>query len=111
MIGKEHKNMMRDIRKYIEDITHNLENSKLSTQNCESGVENSLIELSDYFIESTYQGQRRKEKCYLITKKGCEFIYNKLQGKRVMVTLKQVKQKQLKNYKHSYLKKVVRIKC
>lgn len=41
---------------------------------------------SDYFIESTYRNSQNKEiPCYLCTKKGCDMIANKLQGKEGVV--------------------------
>lgn len=72
MVEKTHKDLLRDIRRYckqIEDINSNEEPK-------------SKIELSDFFIESSYsvQGQNRKYTCYLVTKKGCEFIAHKLTG-------------------------------
>lgn len=63
MIGKDHKNLIRDIRTYCDGI------SQLS------------FEPSDYFIESTYKNGRGKEyPCYNVTKKGCEFVAHKLKG-------------------------------
>ena len=63
MIGKEHKNLMRDIRGYKGEL------GELK------------IEPSDFFTESTYKSERGKEyPCYSITKKGCEFIAHKLTG-------------------------------
>ena len=66
MIGKEHKNLMRDIRGYIKILE---DSSNLSSQ--------------EFFIESTYFNSQNKEQpCYKITKKGCEICANKLQGKK-----------------------------
>lgn len=64
IVEKEHKNLIRDITRYSKEIT------KLN------------FELSDFFIESAYsvEGQSRKYRCYLVTKKGCEFIAHKLTG-------------------------------
>ena len=63
MIGKEHKNLVRDIRRYISQF------GELK------------IEPSDFFRKSTYQTEQNKEMpCYRITKKGCEFIAHKLTG-------------------------------
>lgn len=63
MVGKEHKNIIRDIRGYLVEF------SQLN------------FEPSDFFIESTYKNERGKVyPCYLITKKGCEFIAHKLTG-------------------------------
>lgn len=39
--------------------------------------------LSDFFIEATYTSEQNKEMpCYLITRKGCDMIANKLTGKK-----------------------------
>lgn len=65
MIGKQHSNLMRDIRGYEKIIS---QNSKLNSQ--------------DFFIKSTYRGERRLEKCYLLTKQGCEMVANKLTGEK-----------------------------
>ena len=63
MIGKDHKNLVRDIRKYVREL------SQLN------------IEPSDFFVESTYLNDRGKEyPCFNITKMGCEFVSHKLTG-------------------------------
>ena len=64
IVGKKHGNLVRDIKRYAEELV------KLN------------IEFSDFFIESSYsvEGQSRKYPCYLVTKKGCEFIAHKLTG-------------------------------
>ena len=63
MTGKQHKNLMRDIKGYVGEL-------------------NQLkIEPVNFFNESTYldtKGETRP--CYLVTKKGCEFIAHKLTG-------------------------------
>ena len=65
MVGKEHKNLMRDVRFYVEEL------GQLK------------IEPSDFFKESTYQNSQNKTMpCYDITKKGCEFIAHKLTGQK-----------------------------
>ena len=84
MIGKTHSNLMRDIRSYIDNMKED-PNSIMNSANSEKSKVNSQnlkINIDEYFIESTYQGARRKEKCYLVTKKGCEFIGNKLNSKK-----------------------------
>lgn len=45
--------------------------------------ENGLC-VEDYFIKSTYKvkGNNKSYKCYLITKKGADFIGNKMKGKQ-----------------------------
>lgn len=66
MIGKTHKNLMRDIRGYINDLEPG---SKLSP--------------AQFFIESSYIDPNNQERpCYLLTKKGCEFVANKLTGRK-----------------------------
>ena len=66
MVGKRHGNLVRDIDKYVGDIN---QNSKLSSD--------------QFFIPSTYQsGTGKNYKCYLLTKQGCEFVANKMTGKK-----------------------------
>ena len=63
MVGKEHHKLLRDIKTYVEQLGQ------------------SNFGYTDFFIESTYKSsQNKKLPCYLITKKGCEFIANKLTG-------------------------------
>lgn len=63
MIGKEHKELLRDIRRYVEQLGE------------------SKIALTDFFAESTYTTDQNKTMpCYTVTRKGCEFIANKLTG-------------------------------
>ena len=80
MINKEHKDLLKDIRRYIYQI--NESNFAL--------VGEEEILLTEFFIESTYvdsKGQIRPS--YNITRKGCEFIANKLTGtKGTMFTAK-----------------------
>lgn len=65
MVDKKHKELLRDIRKYCEQL------------------EESKIALSDFFTESSYvSGQNRTFPCYLVTKKGCEFIAHKMTGQK-----------------------------
>lgn len=61
MVGKLHKNIVRDIRNYIGEM-------------------NELkIEPVGFFQESTYKdGKGETRPCYNVTKKGCEFIAHKL---------------------------------
>lgn len=65
MIGKRHDNLLRDIENYISDFTY------------------LKIEVSEYFIRSSYRDRSGKEnKCFKITKKGCEFLAHKLKGQK-----------------------------
>lgn len=63
MVGKEHNKLLRDIRSYIEQLGE------------------SKIGHTDFFTEFTYKTEQNKTMpCYLVTKKGCEFIAHKLTG-------------------------------
>ena len=63
MVRKEHKNILRDIRGYYEEL------GRLN------------FEPTDFFTESWYTDKSNRQKpCYLVTKKGCEFIAHKLTG-------------------------------
>jgi Rha family phage regulatory protein len=63
MVEKDHSKLLRDIRTYCEQLGE------------------AKIGLTDFFTESTYLSDQNKElPCYLVTKKGCEFIGNKLTG-------------------------------
>lgn len=63
MVEKQHKNLLRDITKYNEEL-------------------NQLkIEPVEFFRASTYRdGKGEIRPCFDITKKGCEFIAHKLTG-------------------------------
>ena len=66
MIGKRHRDLIRDIRDYIKVIKYS---AKLRS--------------TDFFVESTYKASNGKvNPCYLLTKKGCEFVANKMTGKK-----------------------------
>lgn len=61
--GKEHKNLMRDIRSYVAELAE------------------LKIEPGEFFMESTYiDANNQIRPCYDVTKKGCEFIAHKLTG-------------------------------
>lgn len=63
MVEKEHKYLMRNLRRYTEDMT---------------GAQISPV---DFWTETTYKDIKGEERpCYLITKKGCEFIAHKMTG-------------------------------
>ena len=68
MVDMEHKNLLSKIRKYIEI----LDGSKLSSH--------------QFFVPSTYVNNQNKEQpCYLLTKKGCEMVANKLTGEKGVI--------------------------
>lgn len=74
MVGKLHKNLLRDIEGYINDLTALSEDNEFNQLN---------FEPVDFFIKSSYVDDKGETRpCYLITKKGCEFIAHKLTGKK-----------------------------
>lgn len=63
MVGKDHSKLLRDIRNYIDQFNQ------------------SKIGFVEFFSESNYKdGKGEIRPCYLVTKKGCEFIAHKLIG-------------------------------
>lgn len=74
MIGVDHKNILKKIREYQQI----LDGSELSSP--------------QFFIESSYiNSQNKKQPCYLLTKKGCEMIANKITGEKgILFTAKYV---------------------
>lgn len=66
MVGKNHKELMRSIRGYIEVLEPS---AKLRS--------------ADFFIESNYKDQNNQTRpCYLLTKQGCEMVANKMTGEK-----------------------------
>ena len=67
-IGKDHRNLLRDIRGYCKII------EKSNTLK---------FERINFFVESSYVDNRGREKpCFLLTKNGCELCANKLSGEK-----------------------------
>ena len=65
MVGKDHSKLIRDIRTYCDYLN------------------GAKIGLVDFFIGSTYKDGKGEERpCYLITKKGCEMVANKMTGQK-----------------------------
>lgn len=64
-IERPHKELLRTIRTYCEYLGE------------------SKIAQSDFFVEASYTNEQNREMpCYLITRKGCDMIANKLTGKK-----------------------------
>lgn len=66
LVDKRHSDLCRDIAKYADIVSTNAELRSL-----------------DFFIESGYvdrKGETRK--CYLLTKKGCDMVANKMTGEK-----------------------------
>lgn len=63
MVGKSHNELLKDIRRYISQFGEG------------------KIPHTDFFNLSEYtSSQNKKVPCYMVTKKGCEFIAHKLTG-------------------------------
>ena len=68
MVGKRHDHLMRDIGTYIIYLNKSTDPK---------------FGASDFFITSTYQDPTgRTLPCYLITRKGCDMIANKMSGEK-----------------------------
>lgn len=68
MVDKQHKHLLADIRGYIAAMKDSTEPK---------------IRPSEFFAESTYTDSTGRElPCFLISKKGCEFVANKLTGQK-----------------------------
>lgn len=66
MVDKRHANLVRDIENYLLVLG---QNSKLSSD--------------EFFVESSYQaGTGKFYKHYLLTKKGCDMVANKMTGEK-----------------------------
>lgn len=69
LIEKKHDNLLRDIRGYKKILE---DSSNLKSQ--------------DFFIESTYiNAQNKIQPCYLLTKKGCDMVANKMTGEKGII--------------------------
>lgn len=69
MVDKRHANLVRDIENYLLVLG---QNSKLSSD--------------EFFIESSYQaGTGKFYKHYLLTKKGCDMVANKMTGEKGII--------------------------
>ena len=65
MVGKKHSELLKDIRRYVGQL------------------DEGKIPVVDFFTESTYADSKGETRpCYLVTKKGCEFIAHKLTGQK-----------------------------
>lgn len=65
IVDKRHSDLCRDIAKYIAVLTER------------------NFAFSDFFVESSYKDHSGKNnKCYLLTKKGCDMVANKMTGEK-----------------------------
>ena len=74
-IERPHRDLLKTIRTYCAYIAEN--NGGANDTN---GRNFSLVE---FFIESSYGDEKNQERpCYLLTKKGCDMVANKLTGRK-----------------------------
>lgn len=65
MVGKDHSDLLKDIRRYTEYLNEG------------------NFSLVEYFKEDTYKDAKGETRnCYMISKKGCEFIAHKMTGQK-----------------------------
>ena len=65
MTGKEHKELLRTIRGFISILT------------------SANLRSSDFFIHHGYEDAKREYRpCFLLTKKGCDMVANKMTGEK-----------------------------
>lgn len=68
MVGKNHKELLRDIRGYVEILEKSTERN---------------FALSEFFLSSDYKDPTgRTLPCYLLTRKGCDMVANKMTGEK-----------------------------
>ena len=81
MIERPHNDLIKSIRNYVDYLTKG------------------NYPLSEFFIRSTYQDSTgRTLPCYLLTRKGCDMVANKMTGeKRVLFTAAYVTKFENKN--------------
>lgn len=88
MVGKQHGHLMRDIAGYIEIMKKSTESKIGVSESADLRIKASestdlKIKVSDFFIQSTYKDATgRTLPCYLLTKKGCDMVANKLNGEK-----------------------------
>lgn len=102
MVEKQHSHLCRDIQGYIEVIS-----------------QNPKLDCDKFFVESYYRsGTGKKYTCYLLTRKGCDMVANKMTGEKgILFTAeyvtkfeemeKELKEKQLPKTYLSALKELV----
>ncbi|MBB6622065.1 Rha family transcriptional regulator [Clostridium gasigenes] len=76
MVQKEHKHLLRDIDGYITVLSGS---PKLDCEN--------------FFVSDTFENRGKQYPCYLLTRKGCDMVANKMTGEKgVLFTAEYVTQ-------------------
>lgn len=66
MTGKQHAHLLRDIKGYLDILDPNPN-----------------LDSAQFFIPSTYYDAQKQERpCYLLTRKGCDMVANKMTGEK-----------------------------
>ena len=66
MVEKEHNSLLRAIRGYVKVLD-----------------DSATLHSQDFFIESSYINRQKKtQPCYLLTRKGCDIVANKMIGEK-----------------------------
>lgn len=67
MVGKRHDHLIRDIKKYCEILSQNEMSPELGRAN--------------FFVPASYKDANNQDRpCYLLTRKGCDMVANKMTG-------------------------------
>ena len=83
MMGKEHKNVLRDIRKYIQYLDFEAPEEPEVPKDPEDISTNNKLNSSIFFIKSHYTDSKGKtQPYYKITKKGVDFLSRRLTGQK-----------------------------
>ena len=90
MLGKEHKHLLRDIQSYVQILEKNAEtlatqqSPNLGSAQTLAGQQNSKLNSANFFLESSYKADdgSRSYPCYLLTRKGCDMVANKMTGEK-----------------------------
>ena len=65
MVDKNHKELLRDIRNYVDILT------------------GANLRSLEFFIPDTYRDAKNEDRpCFLITRKGCDMVANKMTGEK-----------------------------
>lgn len=90
MLDKRHGNLVRDIQGYVEILKKNSEtlatqqSPNLGSAQTLAGQQNSKLSSANFFLESSYKSDdgSRSYPCYLLTRKGCDMVANKMTGEK-----------------------------
>lgn len=86
LVERNHKDLLRDIRGYVKIMEESNERKIAPVDTAPkigpSDTERKIAH-SDFFIKSSYKSEQNKEMpCYLLTKKGCDMVANKMTGEK-----------------------------